>query len=67
MDKFEEVAATIIDMVELKIRKIYPVIDKIAEKGQTNTLLYGEHYYDLENEIAELLRENFLEKKGDSA
>ena len=55
MDKLQRVAHEIIDLVENEIRKAHPSIDKkaLAQKGKT--LLYGETYYDLENEIVEIL------------
>ncbi|MEM2921188.1 MAG: hypothetical protein QXF26_02595 [Candidatus Bathyarchaeia archaeon] len=57
MDKFQRVAATIIDKVEHAIRDMHPEVDKIASKFEGNTLLHGEAYYTLEDDIAETLRE----------
>ena len=61
MDKFQRLAADIIDMVEHAIRKAYPKVDKIASKCKGNTLLYGEVYYDLEDKVSNFLRENLKE------
>ena len=57
MDKFEETAHRIIDIVEKAIRKAHPFIDRFANTLEINTLLHGEGYYRLETEIAELLKE----------
>lgn len=57
-----EKATEIIDMVEDAIRKEFQVIDEIARKqtdkdGEPcNTLLYGEVYYNLEDEVIETLK-----------
>ena len=56
MDKLQTVAHEIIDLVECEIRKAHPTIDAKALGLKGNTLLYGERYYDLENEIVEILR-----------
>jgi len=56
MDKFQSLAHKIIDLVECTIRKAHLTIDTKASGLKGNTLLYGEKYYDLENEIAEILR-----------
>ena len=56
MDKFQSLAHEIIDLVECSIRKAHPTIDTKALGSKGKTLLYGENYYDLENEIAEILR-----------
>lgn len=61
MDKFEKMAAELIDLVEHDIRRAHPEVDAIAMQQEGNTLLHGENYYDLEAEIAKRLR-NF--KKG---
>lgn len=56
-----EMAAEIIDMVEYAIRKANPAVDEYAKNivledgSKPNTLLYGEAYYSLEDEIAEFL------------
>jgi len=50
-----EKAHVIIDMVEQAIRKAHPKIDEYASRLEGNTLLYGETYYNLETEIAEIL------------
>lgn len=60
MDK-SEMAHQIIDLVEFAIRKTHPEIDKIASDSEGNTLLYGEVYYDLENEIVNDFLETELE------
>lgn len=51
----EGLAYNIIDRIEEEIRKAHPKIDEMASKMEGNTLLYGEVYYDLENEIAGIL------------
>jgi hypothetical protein len=71
-DVHRQVAADVIDLVEEAIRNAHPQIEKIAqdytvtdedaEKTDAyhpNTLLYGEVYYDLEDELANVLREKF--------
>jgi len=58
LDEFEKAAHTIIDMVEEAIRKAHPEIDKFASELEGDTLLLGEAYYDLESEIADMLRES---------
>lgn len=70
MDKFEEIAADIIDQVEAAIRAAHPSVDKIAqeftvEEEKPNTLLYGEPYFNLETAIGNSLREKFGKKKLD--
>jgi len=57
MDSFQRLAAEIIDMVEHAIRTANPEVDRIASEQEGNTLLHGEAYYRLEDEIAEKLRE----------
>ena len=57
MEKFQRLAHEIIDLVELSIRKAHPSIDHKATVLESNTLLYGEAYYDLENEISEILQQ----------
>jgi len=56
-DEFEELASQIIDVVEGAIRHNKPEVDLIASKCEGNTLLHGEAYYDLENEVARRIRE----------
>jgi hypothetical protein len=56
MDKLQNIAHEIIDLVECSIRKAHPKIDAKASGIKGNTLLYGENYYNLENEIVEILR-----------
>jgi len=51
--KAKETAHNIIDLVETAIRKEHRDIDKIASRLQGNTLLHGEAYYNLENEVVE--------------
>lgn len=57
MDKFQRLAAEIIDMVEYAIRTAHQEVEMLASKQEGNTLLHGESYYSLEDEIAERLRE----------
>ena len=61
MDRFQELAANIIDMVEYAIRKAHPEVDEIASKCEGNTLLRGEAYYTLEDKVSNLLREKLKE------
>lgn len=61
MDRFQELAANIIDMVEYAIRKTHPEVDEIASKCEGNTLLHGEAYYTLEDKVSNLLREKLKE------
>lgn len=56
MDKFQRFAHEIIDLVENAIRKAHPTIDAKTSRLKENTLLHGENYYNLEDEIAEILR-----------
>lgn len=57
MGKLEELAHGIIDVVEDAICVNKPQVDLIRGKSKGNTLLYGEVYYDVENEIVRRLRE----------
>jgi hypothetical protein len=57
LDRFQRAAAAIIDMVENAIREVHPEVDEIASKCEGNTLLHGEAYYTLEDDIAVMLRE----------
>jgi len=63
MNKFTELAHEIIDMVEERIRELYPDIEIIAsevtdEDGEfPNTLLFGDDYYSLEDDIANLIKD----------
>lgn len=57
MDEFQRLAHEIIDLIEDAIRKAHPTIDVKASRLMGNTLLHGEDYYNLENEIAEILRD----------
>lgn len=51
-----EKAHAIIDLVEEAIRNAHPRIEAIAQEKEENTLLIGETYYDLENEVVEELK-----------
>jgi len=64
-----ELAHEIIDLVEERIRKEHPVVDKYAEQWFDeeneefpNTLLYGEAYYDVEDVIITWI-EDLLEEQ----
>lgn len=59
VDKLTKVAHRIIDLVEEKIRHEHSDIDEKAKKLEGNTLLQGEGYYDLENEVVQVLKDNF--------
>jgi len=71
LNEFEEAAHTIIDLVEMAIRKAHPEIEKYASKLDENTLLHGEAYYNLEAKIAKILKdtsyEKYLEKRHKEA
>lgn len=63
MGKYEAIAHTIIGLVEDAIRKAHPEIEQFVPKedkdgNPINTLLYGEPYYNLENEVVEVLKDN---------
>ncbi len=56
MEKTKSLAATIIDHVEDAIRKAHPWISYVAENFISgNTLLTGEDYYNLEDEVKDLI------------
>jgi hypothetical protein len=57
MEKERDIACTIIDLVENAIRANHRTIEKFASKRKGNTLLYGEAYYLLEDQIVEYLKE----------
>jgi hypothetical protein len=58
MDKYQRLAHKIIDLVEFSIRETHPAVDAKATASKGNTLLYGENYYNLENEISEILQQH---------
>jgi len=67
-------AAQIIDLVEDAIREAHPEIEQFVpqkdEDGNlVNTLLYGEAYYNLENDVIEIIKREtgaiFVEGLGD--
>lgn len=62
MDKWQELSAQIIDMVEEVIRRKHPKIELMASKLEGNTLLSGEVYYTLEDEIANYIKEETKSK-----
>lgn len=66
MQKERTLTSEIIDLVEDAIRKAHPKVDKIGKNCQGNTLLYGEKYYNLEDSLAEILKEAYLLKDKDS-
>jgi len=55
--KLTNLAAEVIDLVEGRIRELFPDIDLMTEQLEGNTLIHGEEYYELEDEIIEKLRE----------
>ena len=57
MDKYQKLAAETIDEVENAIRQATPEVEVIASRKEGNTLLYDEAYYDLEDYVASILRE----------
>ncbi len=63
LSKNKCIAHTIIDMVEDAIRKAHPEIEPFVPKedgdgNECNTLLTGEYYYNLENEVVKVLEDN---------
>jgi len=54
-----KLAHEIIDVVEMAIRCNKPQVDLIASKSEGHTLLHGEAYYDVENEVVRRLKEAF--------
>ena len=56
-NKYEKLAAEIINEVESTIRQANPEVEAMASEKEGNTLLYGQAYYDLENYIASVLEE----------
>jgi hypothetical protein len=62
MNKYQELAAELIDTVEDKILQINPKVDKIAAKKHGHTLIPGPYYYELEDAIAEDI-ETFVRSK----
>lgn len=65
MDKYQKVASKIIDMVSDYIEEHYGItyMDKKTEKEadrnspeKTRALIYGEDYYNMENEIADKIK-----------
>ena len=66
MDKFQRLANEIIDLIEEKMLENNPDVKKLVYKKKGNTMLYGEAYYNLEDEIAEKLREFKKPKPLDS-
>lgn len=53
VSKFQKLAHEIIDMVEARLRELFPDIEIMASEMEGNTLLEGGNYYDLENEVAQ--------------
>ncbi len=61
MDKYEEAAADIIDIVIGKIEEIYPELkpkQEFLDESKDASILFGVAYYDTEDEIATKLRNN---------
>lgn len=59
MDEYEEMAADIIDIVLEKIEELYPELKpkkEFLDESEDASILYGEVYYDLEDEVANRLR-----------
>lgn len=59
MDEYEEMAADIIDIVLGKIEDLYPELKpkkEFLDESEDASILYGEAYYDLEDEVANKLR-----------
>lgn len=55
--------ASFIDSVEDKIRERYPEIEKIGSKAEGNTLLHGDDYYSLEDDLIARTKEILNESK----
>ena len=59
MNKYEELASEIIDMISDVIEEHYDITPKVLTKGddiEHPALLNGEVYYNLEDEIAEMIQ-----------
>lgn len=57
MNEYDEIANEIIDLVLEKVLNQNPEID--VEQKEGNTLLYGEGYYQLEIEIADMIMNKY--------
>ena len=75
LGRSRELAATIIDMVEDAIRQAHPDVDKIAKEvtyvggmiPHADTLLYGETYYALEDDLTREIEETTARLLPDQA
>ena len=74
MEKERELATMLIDMVEDAIRQAHPKIDRIAEEtvyegslGIPGTLLFGDAYYALEDELTKEIEEATAKMLPDQA
>ena len=54
-DFITDLSADLIDTVEYQIRSINSEVDQIAINREGNTLLYGEDYFVLEDEIKRMI------------
>jgi ribosomal protein S11 len=62
MDKYEELANKIIDIVIEQIHELYPdlkPLPEFLEDSENASILYGVAYYDTECQIADMLRDKF--------
>ena len=68
MVDYTQVAHEIIDVVEAKIREVYPIMEQYVKLflKEYNTLFIGEVYYDLENKIVDLLKTTFNDTNENS-
>ncbi len=60
MDKYDELASDIIDIVLEKIEEIYPELKpkkEFLEETEDASILYGEAYYSVECQISDTLKE----------
>lgn len=56
MNRYERLAAEIIDVVEHEIREAHPEVEALASACEGNTLLHGEVYYNLEERLASQIK-----------
>ena len=57
MNEYNEIANKVIDLVLDMVMVQNPEIDVTEKEG--NTLIYGEPYYQLEDEIADMIMEKY--------
>lgn len=60
MNEYDEIANKVIDLVLDMVLEQNPEID--VEQKEGNTLIYGEPYYSLEEEIADIIMKKYPKK-----